>query len=68
VAGNPIIKDGVTCPKCHLLAPRICRWTTAIGSFAECARCMFPPYREGGTWHHAMPAKDLAWYQSKGLL
>lgn len=56
------------CPKCLLPCPRIIRWKTAIGEQAECPRCLHLPYREGGTWHHTMPAKDLRWYEERGLL
>jgi hypothetical protein len=60
--GDPI------CPKCLLPCPRIIRWKTALGDYAECPRCLHTPYRELGSWYHSMPTKDLRWYQERGLL
>jgi hypothetical protein len=56
------------CPRCQREAPRIVRWKSATGDKAECPACLYPPYREGGTWHYAMPPKDLAWYETRGLI
>lgn len=56
-----------TCPKCHREAPRIIRVKIASGRIEECPRCAYPPFREQGTWHETMPARDLDWYEKRGM-